>query len=390
MKATKKFIEHLQRELEQRKKSHLYRILRPLDNSKIDFFSNDYLGLNFDGILKQFLKKILTSYDDITVGSTGSRLISGHRVLFEEIEYLFSKYIENESSLLFHSGYIANIATIFGILTPRDYAFVDRLCHASILDGIRISGSKKVYFEHNDLNHLEEQLKKIERKRNSYWWIFTESIFSMDGDLPPIQELIQLALKYECNIFIDEAHSIGIIGPKGKGLIASHKIQDQITITTFPMGKAPGLMGCFVSGHPIIKEYLINYARGFIYSTAQPILLLYLIKSIIEYLQSEDAENRRKKTIYLSEYARKTLIEKGFNIGMSQSHIIPIIVREEDKVITITDNLQKKGFNVIGIRPPSVPKNTSRLRLNIHTHNTKEEIDQLIEELTSLRNKIIF
>lgn len=386
MNAQKKLLEILKQDLETRKKNHLFRKLTPLDNNKIDFSSNDYLGLNFDGILNQFLQEILALYKEKTVGSTGSRLISGHRTIYEEIENLFSEYVLTESALLFHSGYTANISTINALLSPRDFAFVDRLCHASILDGIRISGAKKIYFNHNDVNHLEEQLKKIQPNSKSHLWIFTEAVFSMDGDFPPIEDLLSIANQYHCNLFIDEAHSIGIIGSKGEGLIAKKNLQKHITITTYPMGKAPGMMGCFVCGNTIIKDYLINHARGFIYSTAQPIILIYLLKKIIDYLPTYEATQRRLKVQKLSEYTRKILKENDFDIGNSQSHIIPIIFKEEEKVISITQKLREKNFNIIGIRPPSVPKHTSRLRLNIHAHNTKEEINQFVEELIKIRN----
>jgi 8-amino-7-oxononanoate synthase len=387
MNAKKKFTESLKKELEQRKSLNLFRTLKPLDTNQIDFSSNDYLGLNFDQKLNQFLEEIIHDYKERTVGSTGSRLISGHRTIYEVVEKQFSEYTHTESALLFHSGFVANVSSIFALLSPSDYAFVDRLCHASILDGIRISGAKKVYFNHNDMNHLEEQIKKSNSSSKSFRWIFTEAVFSMDGDIPPLEQLVSIAKQYECNLFIDEAHSIGILGNRGIGLTASKHLQNEFTVITYPMGKAPGMMGCFVCGNSILKDYLINHARGFIYSTAQPIILIYLLKRIIEYLESEEAEIRRKHVEELSKYTRNALKQNDFDIGLSESHIIPIILKEEEKVIQISQKLREKNFNVVGIRPPSVPKNTSRIRLNIHAHNTPEQIDRLIEELLFLRDK---
>lgn len=388
MKAKNILMDSLKKQLEERKNQYLYRILKPLESHAIDFSSNDYLGLNFDGILTEFLKEILNEYKEITVGSTGSRLISGHRTLFEEIEESFAKELNIKSSLLFHSGYVANISTIYSLLSPRDYAFVDRLCHASILDGIRISGAKKIYYNHNDMNHLKELIQKTQRTSKSFFWIFTESIFSMDGDSPPFEDLINISEEYDCNLFIDEAHSIGITGNYGKGLVSSHQLQDNFTVITYPLGKAPGLMGCFVAGEKTLKEYLINYARGFIYSTAQPIILILLLKKILEYLKTNEVENRRNHVQSLSKYTKEKLLYYGFDTGNSNSHIIPIIFKEESKVLKITEELRKKNYYITGIRPPSVPKHTSRIRLNIHAHNTKNEIDAFIEDLVSVVAKM--
>ncbi len=388
MKAKNVFLDSLKKELEERKNQHLLRILRPFESHSIDFSSNDYLGLNFDGLLTNFLKKIIEDYKEFTVGSTGSRLISGHRKIFEELEEDFARDLNVESSLLFHSGYVANVSTIYCLLSPRDFAFVDRLCHASILDGIRISGARRIYFNHNDMNHLIEMIKKTQRTTKSFFWIFTESIFSMDGDSPPLEDLIKIAKEYDCNLFIDEAHSIGIVGERGKGLVYSHQYQNEFTVITYPLGKAPGLMGCFVVGENILKEYLINHARGFIYSTAQPIILIMLLKKIWEYLKTEEAEKRRNKVKSLSTYTREKLLQHGFDIGNSNSHIIPIIFKEEALVLSITEELRKKHYSIIGIRPPTVPKNTSRIRLNLHAHNSFTEIDTFIEDLISISQKL--
>ncbi len=382
-----KFLKTLQRELFLRKEKNLLRKLQVYRKEGVDFSSNDYLGLNFDGTIHNFLWKVLEEYkvQEFTFGSTGSRLISGHRKIFEEVEKDFSFLVKNSDSLYFTNGYVANISTIYSLLSPRDYAVVDQFCHASILDGIRISRSKKLYFLHNDYDHLENVVKKIRSKdTKNYIWIFTEAIFSMDGDSPNLDIILQIAKHYDCEIFLDEAHSIGIIGDQGEGLSSYLNLHNEISVITYPLGKAMGLMGCFVSGDSILKEYLINFARGFIFSTAIPIIILYLLKEIISFMYTQEAFYRRKKVSELSEYTRKQLISKGYNIKNSNSHIIPILVGSEEEALKVSESLKNKNFNVVAIRPPTVPAGTSRIRLNLHSHNTKEEIDALIYELNQI------
>lgn len=383
-----KLFNKLQNELIKRKEKKLLRELKPLQKNAIDFSSNDYLGLNFEGKIYKFLLEILDEYknSEITLGSTGSRLISGHRIIFEEIEKEFSLFVENSDALYMNTGYVANLSTIFSLLTPKDYAIVDQLCHASILDGIRISKAKKIYFPHNDLNELEKIIKKIRSKDSkNFIWIFTESIFSMDGDIPDLENLIKISKEYDCNIFLDEAHSIGIYGIKGKGLANSLNLQNECSVITYPLGKAMGMMGAFVVGDSLLKSYLVNFARGFIFSTANIILILYILKKVIEYQNSEEAESNRIKVKELSDYARNKLKKNNYDIGLSSTHIIPILFKEEEITLKISDYLKKKNFNVVAIRPPTVPNGTARIRLNIHAHNTKEEIDQLVFELNQFR-----
>lgn len=383
-----KLLEKLQKELLLRKEKNLLRQLRVYRREGIDFSSNDYLGLNFDGLLHQFLWEVLDDFKtkEFTFGSTGSRLISGHREIYEEVERDFSIFVNNSDSVYFTNGYVANVSTIFALLSPKDYAIVDQLCHASILDGIRISKSKRMYFSHNDYQHLQEIVKKIRSKNaKSFIWIFTEAIFSMDGDSPNLQTILQIATQYDCIIFLDEAHSIGIVGNRGEGMSCSLNLQKEISVITYPLGKAMGIIGCFVTGNSVLKEYLINFARGFIFSTATTPLILYVLKKIISFMLSEEAVSRRNKVYELSQYTREQLLLNGYKIGLSNSHIVPILIGGEEETLKISDSLRKQNFNVVAIRPPTVPIGTSRIRLNLHSHNTKEEVDQLIYELNRIR-----
>lgn len=355
------------------------RLLRRLETSpagSVDFSSNDYLSLNSDGTLKRLFESLLPlSTQDF--GSTGSRLIRGHRDAFDRAERTFVDWVGLDDALLFHSGYAGNVGTLQALLSPGDLVFADRLCHASLLDGIRLSGATRHYFRHNDLEHLSELLKKhCTRKRR---WIVTESVFSMDGDQPDRDALLALAEKNDCLLYLDEAHAIGVIGEAGRGL--AYPEQHRFAVLSYPMGKAPGLMGCFVAGPPELKAFLVNHARSFIYSTAQPPLLADLLRLVIEEMGTDEMEKRRIRLRKLSELLFKRLNEEGFATGVTPSHITPIILGDEERTIQTATRLKQQGFSVFAIRPPTVPAGACRLRISVHAGNTEEEIEGLVTAL---------
>lgn len=355
------------------------RLLRRLETSpagSVDFSSNDYLSLNSDGTLKRLFESLfpLTTQD---FGSTGSRLIRGHREAFDRAERTFADWVGHDDSLLFHSGYAGNVGTLQALLSPGDLVFADRLCHASLLDGIRLSGATRHYFRHNDLEHLSELLKKHSTRKRR--WIVTESVFSMDGDQPDRDALLALAEKNDCLLYLDEAHAIGLTGASGRGL--AYPQQHRFAVLSYPMGKAPGLMGCFVAGPPELKAFLVNHARSFIYSTAQPPLLADLLRLVIEEMGTDEMEKRRVRLRKLSELLFKRLNEEGFATGGTPSHITPIILGDEERTIQTATRLKQQGFSVFAIRPPTVPAGACRLRISVHAGNTEEEIEGLVTAL---------
>lgn len=355
------------------------RLLRRLEISpagSVDFSSNDYLSLNSDGTLKRLFESQfpLPGKD---IGSTGSRLIRGHRDAFDRAERAFADWVGLDDSLLFHSGYAGNVGTLQALLSPGDLVFADRLCHASLLDGIRLSGATRHYFRHNDFEHLNELLKKHSTRRRR--WIVTESVFSMDGDQPDRDALLDLAGKNDCLLYLDEAHAIGVIGEAGRGL--AHQEQHRFAVLSYPMGKAPGLMGCFVAGPPELKAFLVNHARSFIYSTAQPPFLAELLRLVIEEMGTDEMEKRRIRLLKLSELLFKRLNEEDFVTGVTPSHITPIILGDEERTIQTATQLKQQGFSVFAIRPPTVPAGACRLRISVHAGNTEEEIEGLVTAL---------
>lgn len=368
--------DELQQAVADRDRKRLLRRLETSPAGSVDFSSNDYLSLNSDGTLKRLFESLLplTTQD---LGSTGSRLIRGHRDAFDRAERTFADWVGLDDSLLFHSGYAGNVGTLQALLSPGDLVFADRLCHASLLDGIRLSGATRHYFRHNDLEHLSELLRKHSTRKRR--WIVTESVFSMDGDRPDRDALLALAEQNDCLLYLDEAHAIGVIGEAGRGL--AHPKQQRFAVLSYPMGKAPGLMGCFVAGPPELKAFLVNHARSFIYSTAQPPLLADLLRLVIEEMCTDEMEKRRIRLRKLSELLFKRLNEEGFATGVTPSHITPIILGAEERTIQTATRLKQQGFSVFAIRPPTVPAGACRLRISVHAGNTEEEIEGLVTAL---------
>lgn len=349
-------------------------------SSLIDFASNDYLSLNSSGILDRIQKEAFQHYQS-TVGSTGSRLVTGHRLEFEKSEILHAQWTGRESSLLFQSGYSANTGTIPAILKPRDVAICDRMSHASILDGIRLSGASKLFFRHNDLEDLEKNLNTVRKreKRVGRIWIFTESVFSMDGDSPDLSAFVALAKKWDALIYLDEAHAVGILGKKGEGLLSDSSLSDGVAVAVYPMGKAPGYSGAFVTGSSLLKRTLIQRARSFIYSTAQPPFLALTLQKIIEYLQTPEAEIPRRKLNENIVFFHNLLGKKyGLNIT-GNSHIVPVHLGKPEEALRLSGLCRKAGYDVRAFRPPTVPPGTSRIRVNLQSAHTREQLEGIAD-----------
>ena len=353
--------------------------------SCIDFSSNDYLSLNSSGELYKLLKECVTHWPGPYVGSTASRLIRGHYEAFTLLEEDFARRLAVPSALFFGSGYTANTGTLPAILNPRrDLVFCDRLCHASLLDGIRLSQTRRCYFRHNDLNDLESQLQKCQskRKKDSRIWIVAESLYSMDGDSPDLQALCALAERYEACIYLDEAHALGVYG-RGAGLAYEAGVLERIAVTVFPCGKAPGLIGAFVCGPKELKDVLVNRARSFVYATAPPPFLADLLQRVLSLVFSPEMEKKRENLKSLSLYVRTRLAAMGLSTGSSTSQIVPILLGSEKKALTLAKNCQRAGFDIRAIRPPSVSSSKeSRLRLSLQAQHTKKCVEKLCDFLS--------
>ena len=351
----------------------------------LNFSSNDYLGLSQSNIIKRDAIKIIKKYG---IGSGSSRLVSGNFDFHEKIESDLAKKKKSEVALIFSTGYLANysiLSTIFSsnIFKKNPIVFSDRLNHQCIYEGCKNKKINFFRFRHNDMNHLEYLLKKNKFKQNPKF-ILSESVFSMDGDFADIAGLVNLKKKYNSFLFLDEAHATGIYGDNGFGL--STKFSNDIDCVTGTFSKAFGSFGAYVSCSKNLKSFLINKCSSFIYSTSLPFSLLASIYSGIKIIPK--LKNERKKLIKNSYFLRKILKKDNFDIGNSQTNIIPIIIGDSKKTILISKKLEKKGFYVVPIRPPSVPPNSSRLRISISSCHSQNNIKKLFNSLKMFKNRI--
>ena len=381
--------------LELKKKSldRNLRLLTKIDTVKIkykrktllNFSSNDYLGLSQNNTIKNDTIKIIKKYG---IGSGSSRLVSGNFDFHEKIERELAKKKKSETTIIFSTGYLANYSILSSILSSNIFkknpiVFSDKLNHQCIYEGCKDKRINFLRFHHNDMNHLEYLLKKNKFKQNPKF-ILSESIFSMDGDFADIQSLVNLKKKYNSFLFLDEAHATGIYGKNGFGL--SLEFNNDIDCVTGTFSKAFGSFGAYVSCSKNLKSFLINKCPSFIYSTSLPFSLLASIYSGIKIIPK--LKNERKKLIKNSYFLRTMLNKEGFNIGNSQTNIIPIIIGNSKKALIISKKLEKKGFYVVPIRPPSVPPNSSRLRISITSSHSQNNIKKLFKFLKMFKNEM--
>lgn len=354
-------------------------LLRELKNNRflIDFSSNDYLGLAQSEKLFNKIHERQEYLDLKTNGSTGSRLISGHTHYIEHVEKKLAKIFKSESSLIFNSGYSANLAVLSSIPQKGDTILYDELAHASIKDGARLSLATRHSFRHNDLEDLR---KKIQRSFGRIF-IAVESIYSMDGDECPLMDLVAVAEEYNASIILDEAHSTGIYGAEGNGIAVSLDVYQKVDIRIYTFGKAMGIHGACVAGSANLVQYLVNFARPFIYTTTLSPHNFVSIDCAFEYLQENILlqETLHKKIQIFLEYTSNIQ-----NRTKSQSAIQTIIVPGNTNVKNAALKLQSLGFDVRPILSPTVPKGTERFRLCLHTYNSDEEIIGLTNALHDL------
>jgi 8-amino-7-oxononanoate synthase len=341
--------------------------------------SNDYLGLSDDSRLKEAVLQAMEQYE--SVAATGSRLLSGHDAVWDELEILFAAFAGTETALYFSSGFAANTGLLSAVLTPGDVVFSDALNHASLIDGTRLSRAQKVIYPHCDLNFLEHELRRY-AEHSIARVIVTETLFSMDGDRAPLPEIFQLAHRYGAEVIADEAHATGVCGPHGRGLLAELGLQEQALAIVHTCGKALASMGAFVCGSQVLKQFLINHARSFIFSTAMPPYFAGQVKAALELAASMDAE--RQHLARLASDLRERLTSMGLDCRPSTSHIVPLIIGANEDTLNLAAALQQRGFAVRAVRSPSVPPGTARLRLSLTTKLTSDDMDQFTSALADL------
>jgi len=351
----------LQNKLDKREKEGALRTLN--HNQLIDFCSNDYLGF----------AKINWNNKETENGSGGSRLISGHSPIFDEAEKYIANFHNDEAALIFNSGYDANLGLFSSVPSKGDTVIYDEYCHASIRDGLRLGIARNYSFLHNNITDLNEKLKKA----SGNIFVVVESIYSMDGDRAPLKEIATICKNYKANLIVDEAHSTGLFGENGKGLSSQESIETFARIHTF--GKALGSHGAAIFGSHTLKKYLINFARPFIYTTALPKQSITNILSAYTALKKTKEINKIHHNINLFKSLYKSLA-----LIQSNSPIQSVVIGGNEKTKELARKLQENGFDIRPILHPTVAKGSERIRICLHSFNSKEEIIQLAEKLKEL------
>lgn len=331
----------------------------------LNLSSNNYLNIaDNQAITQEFLDNVGNRY---SFGSASARLLTGTLPVYQELEELLSSLYGKESALLYNSGYHANVGISSALNQKGDVVFSDKLNHASIIDGMRLSDGKFFRFPHNDMHALEKLLER-ERKNFNNAFIITESVFSMDGDIEDLKKIVELKKKYNCIMIIDEAHAFGVFGEKGLGVAEELGIIDDVDLLVGTFGKAIGSMGAFVTGSKTMIDFLINKSRSFIFSTALPPINIAFSKWIIETQISKTAQKRKNMLNLAKEFG-------------SQSHIIPVVIGENKDTVDLCEVLFHNGYFTLPIRPPTVPVGTSRLRLSLTADIREEELQTLKEKI---------
>jgi 8-amino-7-oxononanoate synthase len=357
----------LNRKLKERSDISALRSLR-MSGKGVDFFSNDYLGM-----VKHLLIESAVTGIPYPHGSTGSRLLAGNYPMIEETEKQIADFHDSPAGLIFNSGYDANFGLLSCIAQKEDLILYDKLSHASIRDGIRQSFAGTHSFAHNDLRELEKKLQNQNSTAGSNRFVVTESVFSMDGDMAPLQEIAALCEQYGAHLIVDEAHATGIIGGKGEGLVQFLGLQSRCFARIHTFGKALGCHGAIILGSPKLREYLINFCRPFIYSTALPPASVAAIRASYKIFPALKKERETLKNLIA------LFNQPGFS--KSETPIQCFIVPGNEKVKELAGQLLENNLDVRPILYPTVPAGQERLRITLHSYNTLEETKKLISIL---------
>jgi glycine C-acetyltransferase/8-amino-7-oxononanoate synthase len=385
-------MKYISDELKNIKKAGLYRELNVIDNAQgvylevegrkyLSFCSNNYLGLANNPLVVSAVKDAVEEYG---WGAGASRLVSGNMTLHETLEKEISIFKEKESAIVFPTGYMANIGTISTLVSKGDLVICDKLNHASIIDGCRLSGADFRVYTHCDMGKLENILKKSSNYARKL--IVTDSVFSMDGDLAPLPDIVSIARKYNAIIMVDEAHGTGVFGKEGRGVVEHFNLNKEIDVVMGTFSKAIGSLGGYVCGDEDLINFLRNKARSFIYTTALPPAVCAASIAGIKLIQK--TPSLRKSLWDNIRYLKDKLTLLNFNVIKSESPIIPILIGDADKAVGVSKYLYEKGILIPAIRPPTVPANSSRLRMTVMSTHTKEDLNRLLDVLSDVQHMV--
>jgi len=347
-----------------------------LGDEMILFCNNNYLNLAAHPEIKKAAADAIARFG---FGSSASRLISGTMEPHTQVEKAFAQFFGKESALYFGSGWIANEALLRTIPQKGDLILIDKLSHASIIDAAMASKADFRTYRRGEMNKLE---KNLAGNRYNTKFIVTESVFSMDGDRADLHALVELKNRHNAVLIVDDAHSVGCLGKTGAGLAEELDLLGEIDIIVAPLGKAFAAQGAIIAGDQVVIDYLINRGRAFIYTTAPVPAICAGIEKALEIVIDEP--DRRKKLAKNADYLRNDLKDAGFDIGISATHIIPLLIGNSQKTLDIASQLYDRGFFVPAIRPPTVPKGSARLRISVRCNHTKTQMDELIKALKDI------
>lgn len=375
----------LVQELEKLHEQHLFRELRILTGVPAEWVemqgkrllnlsSNNYLGVANHPMLKA---AAIQAVQQLGCGATSARLIVGNYELYDQVEKDLAQFKNTEAALMFNSGYSANVGIITTLASKGDIILSDKTNHASIIDGVRLSGAECLCYKHIDIADLERCLKIAQGYRRKL--IITDSVFSMDGDLAPLPAIVELKEKYGAVLMIDEAHGGGIFGENGRGLAEFYGVSDRVEINMATLGKAFGCSGAYVAGRKVLIDYLRNKARSFIFTTGLPPAVVASVQAALQVVQQENW--RRIEVLEKAAWVRDQLVKAGFDLLNSQSQIIPILVGDNAATLEFSKRLFDLNILAMAVRPPTVPLNTARLRLTIMATHSKEELAWAIEQI---------
>ncbi len=381
-------------ELELLKEQGLYRATRLVEGAQrsrvildgrevIMLCSNNYLGLADHPLLKEAAIRAVEKYG---VSSGASRLVSGTMELHEELEAAVARFKGADAALVFNSGYAANTGMIPALAGRGDVIFCDRLNHASIVDGCLLSRARLVRYPHNDMETLRKLLEENETKGRRL--IVTDGVFSMDGDLACLPELVALKKEFGAMLMVDDAHGTGVLGPTGKGTAEQFDLMSGIDIHMGTLGKALGSFGAYAAASPDIIEYLLNTARSFIFSTSLPPAVLAISIAAIELITSPEGVSLRKRLKENADYFRSALQAAGFDTMGSETQIVPVFAGEAETVMEFSKIILDQGVYVQGIRPPTVPAGSCRLRCTMMATHTRPDLDQSVEAIVKAGKQV--
>lgn len=383
-----RLLEALQEKLQKRKQEGNFRVLTP-QSSLIDFSSNDYLGLARNSVLQKNIENTLNQLPQPHLGATGSRLLSGTHPYVLDLEAFLAQIFQAEACLVFNSGYQLNTAILATIPQKNDIILCDELLHASLREGKHLSLAQSYYFRHSDLEDLEKKLQKAQEKSYSNIFVVVESVYSMDGDIAPLPEIIGLCKQYEAYLIVDEAHSTGIYGNSGEGYCIAQNVHQDIFARIYTFGKAIGGHGACVAGSKILIDYLINFSRAFIYTTALPLHSYVHIRKAFEYIaENLHLQEDLHPKITFFRTALQNLSHTSIQLKESYTPIQILKIGGNERTKLFAKKLQEAGFDVRPVLSPTVKAGEEIIRICLHAFNSEKEIAELCQNILILAKEM--